>query len=35
MENFIQAKLRIITKETVFQKALKTVLPIRDQNTVI
>ena len=31
MENFIQANLRIITWETVFQKALRTVSSIRGQ----
>ena len=35
IENFIQANLRIITQEIVFQKALRTVLPIRGQGTVI
>ena len=34
-ENFIRANLRIITWETVSQKALRTVPPVRDQNTVI
>ena len=34
-ENFIQANLRIITRETVFQKALRTVSSIRGQSTVI
>ena len=35
MENFIRANLRIITQETVLQKALRTVLPMRGQGTVI
>ena len=35
MENFIQTKLRIITREAVFQKVLRTVLPVRGQSTVI
>ena len=35
MENFIEVNLRIITWETVFQKTLRTVPPIRDQSTVI
>ena len=35
MENFIPANLRIITWEIVFQKALRTVLPVRGQSTVI
>ena len=35
IENFIQDNLRIITQETVFQKPLRTVLPIKDQSTVI
>ena len=34
MEIFIQANLRIITWETVFQKALSFVLPIRGQSSV-
>ena len=34
MENFIPAYLRIINQETVFQKALRTVLPARGQSTV-
>ena len=35
MKNFIQASLRIITWDTVFQKALRTVLPAGGQNIVI
>ena len=35
MENFIQASLSIIAWETVFQKALRTVLPAGGQNIVI
>ena len=35
MENLIRANLRIITQETVFQKALRTVPPVKGQSTVI
>ena len=35
MENFIRDSLRIITLEIVFQKALRTVLPVKGQSTVI
>ena len=35
MGNFNQTHLRIITRETVFQKALKTVSSIRGQRTVL
>ena len=34
IENFIWASLRIIAQETVFQKDLRTVLPVRSQSTV-
>ena len=34
IENFVRAKLKIITKETIFQKALRTFLLIRGQSTV-
>ena len=34
MENFIWANLKIITRETVFQETLRTIL-IRSQSTVI
>ena len=35
MENFVQANPRIITQETVFQKALRSALPARDQIIVM
>ena len=35
IENFIRASLRIITWETAFQKALRTVLPVRGESRVI
>jgi len=33
-ENFIEVNLRIIVQETVFQKTLRTVPPIRGQSTI-
>ena len=35
IENFILANLRIITWETVFQKALRTFPPVTGQSTVM
>ena len=34
-ENFVLADMRILTQETVLQKALRTVSVIRDQSTAI
>ena len=35
MENFIRANLRFITWEIAVQKALRTVLPVRRQSTLL